>query len=136
MLWILRNKQAGACATGDCTKAALSGCVDPAGESGLLLIQPSESKILTDQSLPNRAHDAYYKQRASDYPQAIRVAAGLLPNTEVEFVYENGIVMLRPTQVDSTLAFTTALKQARGVPLTPEFRGKSADEIMNFLRGE
>lgn len=69
-------------------------------------------------------------------PQAIRAAAGLLPNTEVEFVYENGTVVLRPLQKDTTVAFAEALTQARAVPLTQAFRGKSADEIMLFLRGE
>jgi len=69
-------------------------------------------------------------------PQAIRNAAGLLPNTEVEIVYEKGEVLLRPSTRDSRAAFATALKSARAVPLTNAFRGKSTDEIMEFLRGE
>lgn len=69
-------------------------------------------------------------------PQAIRTAAGLLPNTEVEFVYENGVVLLRPAQRDVKATFSAALREARAVPLTKTFRGKSADEIMEFLRGE
>lgn len=69
-------------------------------------------------------------------PQAVRNAAGLLPNTEVEFVYENGEVLLRPMKRDTRATFEAALKSARAVPLTKTFRGKSADEIMEFLRGE
>lgn len=69
-------------------------------------------------------------------PQAIRTAAGLLPNTEVEFIHENGVVVLRPLQRDAKATFASALKEARSVPLTKAFRGKSADEIMEFLRGE
>jgi AbrB family looped-hinge helix DNA binding protein len=69
-------------------------------------------------------------------PQAIRNATGLQAHTEVDIVYENGEVLLRPVKRDAQAAFKTALKQARAVPLTKEFRGKSADEIMDFLRGE
>lgn len=69
-------------------------------------------------------------------PQAVRNAAGLLPNTEVEFVYENGEVLLRPIRRDTQATFAANLKKARAVPLTKAFRGKSADEIMEFLRGE
>ena len=69
-------------------------------------------------------------------PQAIRIAAGLQPNTEVEFVYENDKVLLRPCKRDSRERFAAALKGARSVPLSKAFQGKSADEIMAFLRGE
>lgn len=69
-------------------------------------------------------------------PQAIRNAAGLLPNTEIEIVYEQGVVLLRPSKRDTRATFASALKSARAVPLTKAFRGKSADEIMEFLRGE
>lgn len=72
-------------------------------------------------------------------PQAIRNAAGLRPHTEVEFVYENDQVVLRPAMRDShdrRSEFEAALQRARAVPLTQAFRGKSADEIMAFLRGD
>ncbi|MFZ4537618.1 AbrB/MazE/SpoVT family DNA-binding domain-containing protein [Propionivibrio sp.] len=69
-------------------------------------------------------------------PLAIRNAAGLLPNTDVEFVYEKGEVLLRPAKRESRAIFEAALKNARAVPLTKAFQGKSADEIMEFLRGE
>lgn len=69
-------------------------------------------------------------------PQAIRNLAGLLPHTEVDIVYENGEVLLRPAKRDTRATFEAALKSARAVPLTKAFRGKSADEIMEFLRGE
>ena len=67
-------------------------------------------------------------------PQAIRNAAGLLPNTEVQVVYENDQVILRAASHDRRAKLEAALKSARAVPLTPAFRGKSADEIMAFLR--
>ena len=69
-------------------------------------------------------------------PQAIRNAAGLLPHTEVDIVYENDQVVLRPARHDSSATFAAAREAARAVPLTLAFRGKSADEIMAFLRGE
>lgn len=49
-------------------------------------------------------------------PQAIRNAAGLLPNTEVEFVYENDQVVLRPARNDDgdrRARFEAALQRAR-----------------------
>lgn len=70
-------------------------------------------------------------------PQAIRTAAGLLPNTEVDFSYEDGKVLLRPTKDRTDVAYEAAIKKtARATPLTKAFRGKSADEIMEFLRGK
>lgn len=69
-------------------------------------------------------------------PQAIRNATGLLPNTNVDIIYENGEVLLRPARQGSGATFAANLKSARSVPLTQAFRGKSADEIMDFLRGE
>ncbi len=72
-------------------------------------------------------------------PQAIRNAAGLLPKTGVEFVYENDQVVLRPVRTedgDRRARFEAALQRARAVPLTQASRGKSAEEIMAFLRGE
>ena len=67
-------------------------------------------------------------------PQAIRNAAGLLPNTEVQVVYENDQVILRAVSHNRRAKLEAALKSARAVPLTTAFRGKSADEIMAFLR--
>ena len=67
-------------------------------------------------------------------PQLIRHAAGLLPHTEVEFVYENEQVFLRASDHDQRSRFEAAIQRARAVPLTQAFRGKSADEIMAFLR--
>jgi AbrB family looped-hinge helix DNA binding protein len=67
-------------------------------------------------------------------PQAIRNAAGLLPNTEVQVVYENDQVILRAASHNRREKLAAALESARTVPLTPAFRGKSADEIMAFLR--
>ena len=69
-------------------------------------------------------------------PQAIRDAAGLLPHTEVEFIYENDQVVVRPARQGTRRSLEVALGEARAVPLTVAFRGKSASEIMEFLRGD
>lgn len=64
-------------------------------------------------------------------PQAVREAAGLLPSTEVEVVYENGNVIIRPCS-----------EQARGRRLVEHMRKfrpfvtMSTDEIMALTRGE
>ena len=50
-------------------------------------------------------------------PLAIRIAAGQQPNMEVEFVYENDKVLLRPCKRDTRKRFEAALKRAakRGI---------------------
>lgn len=69
-------------------------------------------------------------------PQDIREAAGLLPNTEVEFLYDGDIVTLvrsvvdrsrRPTRGDMVIG---ALHRGR-----PNF-SMSTDEIMALTRGD
>ena len=69
-------------------------------------------------------------------PQDIREAAGMLPNTEVEFLYDGDIVTLvrsvddrsrRPTRGDMVIA---ALQRGR-----PHF-SMSTDEIMALTRGD
>jgi AbrB family looped-hinge helix DNA binding protein len=69
-------------------------------------------------------------------PQEIRERAGLLPNTEVDFVIDGDLVFLvkgtgqrgRPTRGQRAVA---ALQSSR-----PDFGGLSTDEIMLMLRGE
>lgn len=67
-------------------------------------------------------------------PQAIREAAGLLPETEVEFIWDGDLVYLvkadaprKPTRGERAVDM---LRQAR-----PDFGGKTTDEIMAFIRG-
>ena len=65
-------------------------------------------------------------------PVAIRESMGLLPHTEVEFVVEGGVVMIRKIE---------GARQRRGAALVERMRGKattrmSTDEIMALTRGE
>jgi AbrB family looped-hinge helix DNA binding protein len=68
-------------------------------------------------------------------PLAIREAAGLLPHTEVDFVYEDGEVKIRRTKVN--------LGESRGERLIRLLRGSgtanhelTTDEILNWSRSE
>lgn len=65
-------------------------------------------------------------------PLAIRKKSGLLPNTEAEFVYENGLVVLKPVGKRAT----------PGRRIVARLRGslkrihRSTDELMALTRGE
>ena len=64
-------------------------------------------------------------------PIEIRRKAGLLPDTEVDFVYERGKVVIRKHEHDGR----------RGDRLVAHLRGKGSvkmttDEIMNLMRGD
>ena len=65
-------------------------------------------------------------------PKDIREKAGLLPNTEVKFVYARGIVTLVPV----------CGKQTRGALIAAALRGSAkysgmtTDELMALTRGE
>jgi len=64
-------------------------------------------------------------------PQHIREQAGLLPATEVEFRYEDGVVTLQPA----------GGARGRGVDFVNRLRGRgdikmTTDEIMALTRGE
>ena len=66
-------------------------------------------------------------------PVAIREKAGLMPNTEVEFVYDGKTVHIRPTSHKKRLS--------RGEQLVAHMRGRgdvkmTTDEIMALTRGE
>lgn len=69
-------------------------------------------------------------------PQAIRERAGLLPNTEVDFEYVDGQVILKPAGPRPRAAdwAIDALNKARGT--MTGFPGWTTEEIMDFLRGE
>jgi AbrB family looped-hinge helix DNA binding protein len=65
-------------------------------------------------------------------PQHIREKAGLLPNTEVEFAYQRGKVLLKPA----------GKRVGRGERAVARLRGSlrhlkmSTDELMALTRGE
>ena len=66
-------------------------------------------------------------------PQEIREKAGLLPNTEVEFVYEGGAVRI--------LKAKAGKKPGRGAALVARMRGRgdvkmTTDEIMALTRAK
>lgn len=64
-------------------------------------------------------------------PIHIREQAGLLPHTEVEFLYENGEVKLSPSR---------SPRKSRGALVVEHLRGRgnkrmTTDEIMAMMRG-
>lgn len=66
-------------------------------------------------------------------PQEIREKAGLLPETEVEFLYDG--------QVVSIIKASRAKKKTRGQALVEKMKGRgdvamTTDEIMALTRGE
>lgn len=70
-------------------------------------------------------------------PQYIRELAGIRPNTEVEFYYEDGKVWLTRAEAD------TRSQGSRGQSLVERLRGTATanldlttDEIMAMTRGE
>lgn len=64
-------------------------------------------------------------------PQDIRERFGLLPHTEVEFVVEGSVVVLRKAETGNARA-REWLRRYRG----SADAGLSADEIMQLTRGE
>lgn len=67
-------------------------------------------------------------------PQDIREKAGLLPGTDVEFVFENGTVRLKKSAADTARTTRAAraiarLKGAGDIRMTTE-------EIMALMRGD
>jgi AbrB family looped-hinge helix DNA binding protein len=67
-------------------------------------------------------------------PQDIREKAGLLPGTDVEFVYEDGVVRLKKAPTDNARAARAAraierLKGSGDIRMT-------TDEIMALMRGD
>ena len=68
-------------------------------------------------------------------PQDIREKASLLPNTEVEFEYVRGQVILKPLGKPKSKGWQ-AIEKSRGSMNNPTFRGWSTDRIMQYLRGK
>lgn len=69
-------------------------------------------------------------------PLAIREKAGLMPNTEVEFAYEGGEVLIRRLRRGKRSG-----KPTRGERIVAHMRGRgdidmTTDEIMALTRGE
>jgi AbrB family looped-hinge helix DNA binding protein len=68
-------------------------------------------------------------------PQAVREQAGLLPHSEVEFVFNaQGEVVLRPLKGAGS-PIRAAFEKVRGSANAREFKGMNTDEFMAFLRG-
>jgi len=68
-------------------------------------------------------------------PQDIRERAGLLPNTEVEFEYVRGQVILKPLGKPKSKGWQ-AIEKSRGTMSNPMFKGWTTDRIMHYLRGK
>ena len=68
-------------------------------------------------------------------PQEIREKAGLLPNTEVEFEYVGGRVLLKSKGRAKTRG-QRAVERLRGSATSKTFKAKTTDQIMALLRGK
>lgn len=72
-------------------------------------------------------------------PKHIRVAAGVMPGSQVAFSLEGGRIVITPVATgvksDRRARLRAAAAKVRR-SLSPEFRQLSADEIMTFLRGD
>ena len=72
-------------------------------------------------------------------PKHIRLAAGVLPGSEVEFSLEGSKIVITPVGTgvrDDRRAKLRAAASLVRASLNPEFRQLGADEIMAFLRGD
>ncbi len=67
-------------------------------------------------------------------PQHIREKAGLLPNTEVQFEYVRGDVILKPLGKPKSKGWQ-AIEKSRGTMNNPMFKGWKTEKIMQYLRG-
>ena len=72
-------------------------------------------------------------------PKHIRVAAGVVPGSEVSFRLEGGRIVITAVgtgaKEDRRAALRAAAARVRGT-LSPEFRQLGADDIMAFLRAD
>ena len=71
-------------------------------------------------------------------PKHIRVAAGVVPGSEVSFSLEGSRIVITPmgtgVKDDRRAKLRAAAAKVRG-SLNPEFKQLKADEIMKFIRG-
>jgi AbrB family looped-hinge helix DNA binding protein len=72
-------------------------------------------------------------------PKHIRLAAGVVPGSEVSFGLEGGRIVITTVgtgaKEDRRATLRAAAARVRGT-LAPEFRQLNADDIMAFLRGD
>ena len=72
-------------------------------------------------------------------PKRIRVAAGVIPGSEVAFSLDGSKIVITPVKTnvnqDRRGKLRVAAARVRG-SLAPEFKQLSADEIMRFIRGD
>lgn len=72
-------------------------------------------------------------------PKHIRLAAGVVPGSEVSFSLEGSRIVITPVGTgvkdDRRAKLRAAAARVRG-SLNPEFKQLGADEIMAFLRGD
>jgi len=72
-------------------------------------------------------------------PKHIRIAAGVVPGSEVSFSLEGSRIVITPVATgvkdDRRAKLRRAAARVRG-SLSPEFKHLGADEIMGFLRGD
>jgi len=72
-------------------------------------------------------------------PKHIRIAAGVVPGSEVSFSLEGSRIVITPmgtgVRDDRRAKLRAAAAKVRG-SLNPEFRQLKADEIMKFIRGD
>ena len=72
-------------------------------------------------------------------PKHIRLAAGVVPGSEVSFSLEGGKIVITPVGTgirDDRRAKLRAAAARVRKSMSPEFRQLGADEIMAFLRGD
>lgn len=72
-------------------------------------------------------------------PKRIRIAAGVLPGSEVAFALEAGKIVISKVssriKTDRREALRAAAAKVRK-SMSPEFRQMSADEVLDFLRAD
>ncbi len=72
-------------------------------------------------------------------PKHIRVAAGVVPGSEVSFSLEGSKIVMTPVGTGAKADRREKLRAAAArvrASLSPEFKQLGADEIMSFLRGD
>ena len=72
-------------------------------------------------------------------PKHIRVAAGVVPGSEVSFSLEGSKIIITPVATSVRNDRRAKLREAAARvrrSLSPEFKQLGAKEIMNFLRGD
>jgi antitoxin PrlF len=72
-------------------------------------------------------------------PKHIRVAAGVVPGSEVSFSLEGSKIVMTPVGTGAKADRREKLRAAAArvrASLSPEFKQLGADEIMTFLRGD